>query len=158
MKISNLHLRYRLHKNVLRPPGRASQFVSNLKRPIISVHFQLKYILKWPITVVARSKARNVVTRLNTGIVGSNPTSRHGRMSAFVLSCVGGGLATGWSPVQGVLPTSVRFILSDSELEHARGPNLSKSKKNIPKEQGRRELIGFSWFWLEPSCRFLSSR
>jgi hypothetical protein len=34
--------------------------------------------------------------------------SRHGCLSAFilfVLSCVGSGLATGWSPGQGILPT-----------------------------------------------------
>jgi hypothetical protein len=29
--------------------------------------------------------------------------------SVFVLSCVGSGLATGWSPVQGVLPTVYRI-------------------------------------------------
>jgi hypothetical protein len=29
--------------------------------------------------------------------------------SVFVLSCVGNGLATGWSPIQGVLPTAYRI-------------------------------------------------
>jgi hypothetical protein len=29
--------------------------------------------------------------------------------SVFVLSCVGRGLVTGWSPVQGVLPTVYRI-------------------------------------------------
>jgi hypothetical protein len=39
---------------------------------------------------------------------GFESHSRHGCLSAFILfalSCVGNGLATGWSPVQGVLPT-----------------------------------------------------
>jgi hypothetical protein len=47
-----------------------------------------------PITVAARSKARNVFARSSTGIVGSNPTRG---MDVFVLSCVGSGLATGLS-------------------------------------------------------------
>jgi hypothetical protein len=45
----------------------------------------------------------------NTGIVGSNPTQGMGICVCLfclcVVLCVGSGLATGWSPVQGVLPT-----------------------------------------------------
>jgi hypothetical protein len=39
--------------------------------------------------------------------------------SVFVLSCVGSGLATGWSPVRGVLPTvcSSRLILMGNRPE-----------------------------------------
>jgi hypothetical protein len=52
------------------------------------------YLHHLPITVAARSKTRNVFTRSNTGIVGSNPT--HGMdvcvYSVFVLGSV---LATG---------------------------------------------------------------
>jgi hypothetical protein len=50
-------------------------------------------------------------------------------MSAFlgvVLSCVGGGLAMGRSPVQGVLQKCLNwFIISEinSKWEHARKPN-----------------------------------
>jgi hypothetical protein len=60
-----------------------------------------------PVTVAARSKAWNVFARLNTGIVGSNPARGMDVCvySVFVLSCVSSGLATGWSPAQGVLPT-----------------------------------------------------
>jgi hypothetical protein len=53
--------------------------------------------------MAALSKAWNVFARSNTDIMGSNPT--HGMdvcvYSVFVL---GSGLATGLSPVQGVLP------------------------------------------------------
>jgi hypothetical protein len=48
--------------------------------------------------MAAQSKARNVFARSNTGIVGSNPTQSLMSLrvsSAFVLSCVGSGLATG---------------------------------------------------------------
>jgi hypothetical protein len=53
------------------------------------------------------SKTRNAIDYSNTGIVGSNPTRGMSVcvLSIFVLSCAGRGLATGWSPIQGVLPT-----------------------------------------------------
>jgi hypothetical protein len=60
------------------------------------------------ITVAARSKAWSVFTCLNTGIMGSNPTRDMDvcvlLFCVCALLCVGIGLATGWSPVQGVLP------------------------------------------------------
>jgi hypothetical protein len=47
-----------------------------------------------------------VFARSNTGIVDSNPTRG---MDVFVrLFCVSRGLASAWSPVQGVLPTVKR--------------------------------------------------
>jgi hypothetical protein len=61
---------------------------------------------KWgtkPITVQAQSMARSFFARSNTVIVGSNPTrsvSACLHFLVFVLSCVGGGLATGWSRVE----------------------------------------------------------
>jgi hypothetical protein len=59
--------------------------------------------------MVERSEARTVFDSSNTGIVGS---SRHGCVSFFcvVLSCVGSDLATGKSPVQGVLPNVQKQI------------------------------------------------
>jgi hypothetical protein len=60
--------------------------------------------MQWPIIVAARSKTWTAFARPKTGIVGSNPT--HGMdicLHLFCL-CVGGCLATGWSPVQEVLP------------------------------------------------------
>jgi hypothetical protein len=62
-----------------------------------------------PTIVTARSKAWTVFARANTGIVGSNPI--HGMdvcvrlFCVCVVLCVCSGLATGWSSVQGVLPT-----------------------------------------------------
>jgi hypothetical protein len=82
------------------------------------------------VPVVARSKARTIFNRSNTGIVDFESRSRHGCVSAFfcvVLSCVGSGLETGWSPVQEVLRNVQKYIhnfqKSNSESEDARGPN-----------------------------------
>jgi hypothetical protein len=63
------------------------------------------YCLFMPMTVYARSKAWTVFAPSNTGIVGSNPTK--GMDGSVRLCCVyvGSDLATGWSSVQGALPT-----------------------------------------------------
>jgi hypothetical protein len=69
--------------------------------------------IQQPITVVARSRAWTVFARWNAWIVSSNPT--RGMDVCIRLFCVcvvlyvGSGLATGWSPVQGVLPTVYRI-------------------------------------------------
>jgi hypothetical protein len=45
------------------------------------------------------------------------------RFSVFVLSCVGRGLASGWSPVQGVLPKCPnRLISSEVKLLNRNRP------------------------------------
>jgi hypothetical protein len=56
------------------------------------------YRSQWP---------RTVFLCTNTETVGSNPTQDNDGCvySVFLLSCVGNGLATGWSAVQGVPPT-----------------------------------------------------
>jgi hypothetical protein len=48
--------------------------------------------------------------------------------SVFVMPRVGSGLATGWSPVQGVLPTvyTIHSFRINSEWEQARERNLSR--------------------------------
>jgi hypothetical protein len=62
-----------------------------------------------PTTVAARPKVWTLFAHLNTGIMGSNPTQ--GMIVCLCLFCdcvvlyVGSGLATGSSPVQGVLPS-----------------------------------------------------
>jgi hypothetical protein len=75
-----------------------------------------------PVTVAARSKAWHVFVRLNTGIVGSN--SARGMdvcvYPVFVLSCVGSGLATGWSLVQGVLPIVYKCKITEPHKEEAK--------------------------------------
>jgi hypothetical protein len=62
-----------------------------------------------PLTVAARSKAWTVFVRSNAGVVGSNPTRGMDvcvrLFCVYAVLCVGRGLDTGWSPVQGVLPT-----------------------------------------------------
>jgi hypothetical protein len=66
-----------------------------------------------PITVAARSNAWTVFDRSNAGVVGSNPTQgmdvRVRLFCVCVVLCVDCGLATGWSPVQGDLPTVYRL-------------------------------------------------
>jgi hypothetical protein len=65
-------------------------------------------------TVVVRSKAWTVFARSDAGIVGLNPTQGMdvwcvcvcvGLFCVCVFLCFGSGLATGWSLVQGVLPS-----------------------------------------------------
>jgi hypothetical protein len=85
---------------------------------ISSINFLYLYVfLPWlnfyePITVAARSKAWTVFSISNTGIVGSNPTQGMDvclrLFCLYVVLCVGKGLARGWSPIQGVLPTVYR--------------------------------------------------
>jgi hypothetical protein len=59
--------------------------------------------------VPAQSNTWNVFARSDAGIVGSDPTQGMDvcvRLSCVcVVLCVGSGLARGWSPFQGVLPT-----------------------------------------------------
>jgi hypothetical protein len=61
-----------------------------------------------PITVAAWSKAQIVFARSKAGIVGSNPTEGTEVCVRLICICVvlyvGSGLATGWLPVQGVIP------------------------------------------------------
>jgi hypothetical protein len=61
-----------------------------------------------PVTVDAQSTAWTVFGRSNTGIVCLNPTRGMDvcvrLFCVCVVLCVGRGLATGLSPVQGVLP------------------------------------------------------
>jgi hypothetical protein len=53
-----------------------------------------------PITVYAWT----LVASSNTGIVGSNPTQSMVVCLRLFCVCTGSSLATGWSPVQGILP------------------------------------------------------
>jgi hypothetical protein len=60
------------------------------------------------ITVAARSEASTVFSRSKAGIVASNPTEGMDvcvhLFRVYVVLCLGSDLATGSSPVQGVLP------------------------------------------------------
>jgi hypothetical protein len=71
---------------------------------------------------------------LNPGIVGSNPARGMNVCVCplFVLFYVRSGLAMGWWPVQGVLPTvyEIQILeLINSEWEQAREPNPSRKRK-----------------------------
>jgi hypothetical protein len=69
------------------------------------------YSFSMPVTVAERSRACNVFARSEAEIVVSNPTQGMDVwcVCAFfcvcVVLCLGRGLATSWSPVQGVLPS-----------------------------------------------------
>jgi hypothetical protein len=84
---------------------------------VAALDFTLVTILYWkkfykmeskivPITVAARSKAWTALARSNTGNVGYNSTQGMDvcvrLFCVCIVLCVGSGLATGCSPVQGV--------------------------------------------------------
>jgi hypothetical protein len=80
------------------------------------------------ITLTVLSNERNSFPSRNTGIVGSYPT---GGMdvcmcvySLFVLSCLGSDLATGWSLVQGVLPTVCKICIPQINSEMGTGQKV----------------------------------
>jgi hypothetical protein len=78
--------------------------------------------------VAAQSKAWTVFARSNAGTVGSNPTQGidvflHLFYVYFVL-CVGRGLATGWSPILGALPSVHRIKKLKSGSTAPLGPGL----------------------------------
>jgi hypothetical protein len=66
-----------------------------------------------PIIVAAPSKVWSLFTRSNAGTMGSNLTQGMDvceRLSCiYVVLCIGSGLVTDWSPVQGFLPTVYRI-------------------------------------------------
>jgi hypothetical protein len=61
----------------------------------------------------------------------------------YVVLCVGRGLATSWSPVQGVLPT-----VNDQETE--KSALCSKKVEQAPKweQRERKNIVNFCTFWL----------
>jgi len=81
--------------------------VSNIHMYILSCFykyfcFKFSFIL---VPMAVRSKSRTVFDRSNTGTVGRFPLEAWMCVRLFsVLCCVGSGLATGRSPIQGVLP------------------------------------------------------
>jgi hypothetical protein len=74
--------------------------------------YKVQYVSMKPIAVAARSKAWTVFARSNYGTVDSNHTQCMDvcvrLFCVCIVLCVGWRLATGWSPVQGVLPTVYR--------------------------------------------------
>jgi hypothetical protein len=105
-------------------PGYVTACVGNLteEKSCIS-EFPIGIWIPEPITVAALSKSWTIFARSNTGVVGSNPT--RGMDVCVCLFCVctvlwvGSGLATVWSPVQGVLLTVYRI----TKLKKRPGPS-----------------------------------
>jgi hypothetical protein len=73
---------------------------------------------KFPITVAARSKAWTVFARSNAEIVDSNPIQGMDVCVLYVcvVLCVGNGLATGWTLVEGVLPSVQKDYETEEEV------------------------------------------
>jgi hypothetical protein len=103
-----------LYKEVHLPyePGHVIPRLRNLteeKSCVIIFEFPTGILKLEPITVATWSKAWTVFIRSSAGIVGSNPTEDMDECvcvySVCVVLCVSSGLATGWSLVQGALPT-----------------------------------------------------
>jgi hypothetical protein len=76
-----------------------------------------------PITVAARSEAWTVFAQSNTGILWSSPTRGMDicvrLLCVYVVLCVDSSIATGWSPVQGVLQTVYKL----RNWKSGQGPN-----------------------------------
>jgi hypothetical protein len=99
---------------ILRNVGRFPNYtVLQHRRSALQYEIQFTDTAVELISMAARSKAWTVFARSNAGIVGSNPTLGVDvcmrLFCVYVILCVGSGLVTGWSPVQGVVPTVYRI-------------------------------------------------
>jgi hypothetical protein len=103
--------------------------------------------------VAARSKAWTAFARSNAGIVGSNPTQGMDIcMRLFcvcVALCVGSGLASGWSPVQGVLPTVYRI----KKLKKRPRSNKTNVEPYIDVIVTFNDCYLWIYLWLYSPCR-----
>jgi hypothetical protein len=116
------------------------KFIPRMQNPVCAIN-ECKQTLQWSTHMfrsdlywfifvssltVARSKAWTVFARLNTGIVGSNPTRDMNvcvrLLCVCVVLCAGSGLATGWSPVQRVLLTVYRI----KKQKSGKGPQANQ--------------------------------
>jgi hypothetical protein len=114
--------------------------------------------------MAARFKIWTAFDRTNTGIVGWNPTRGMDvcvrLFCVCVVLCVGSGLATGWSPLQEVLPI-VYMIKKLKKRPRSEGLYSQRKKEfNYQLRNGRRERWNIvtilrtrildSWIWREP--------
>jgi hypothetical protein len=102
--------------------------------------------------VVVRSKAWTVFARSNAGIVGSNPTQGMDvclpLFYVCVVLCIGSGLATGWSPVQGVLLNVYRI----KKLKKRPRSN-KRTVQSWEREREGSSVTSFTKFsWKSSSC------
>jgi hypothetical protein len=96
------------------------------------------------ITVAARSKAWTVFAPANAGIVGSNTTQDMDICVCLFCVCIGRGLAKGWSPIQGVLPT-VLGLRNWSETKRFTNALCSKVGATWKREKERTVYVGMHW-------------
>jgi hypothetical protein len=85
-----------------------------------------------PVSIAEWSEASTAFGRSNVEIVGSNP-ARSMDVCLFlcvVLSCVGRGLASGRSPVQGVLPIVYRFTSKNPSTPQDKKGRLRRKERN----------------------------
>jgi hypothetical protein len=92
-----------------------------------------------PITVAALSKVWTVFPCSNAGIMGSNPAQGMDVRLCLFCVCIGSGLAMGWSPVQGVLPTLPTVLGLRNWRETKRFTDALCYKVGAT---GKREIVG----------------
>jgi hypothetical protein len=103
-------------------------------------------IINGPITVAARYNAWPVFARSNAGI----PL----KACVCVVLCVGRGLATGWSPAQGVLPT----VYGIKKLKKRPRPGIADSTETFIPKLLSTFLIHIKWsakLWLSNNYRLV---
>jgi hypothetical protein len=104
--------------------------------------------------VAARSKAGTVFVSSGTGILGSNPTQGMDvclrSFCVCVVLFVGSGLATGWSPVQGVLPTVYR-IKKLKWIKAFHGCPMLQSGSNRKERENKWDVV-CTWLLKSHNC------
>jgi hypothetical protein len=111
MTVCGQNMSFNLHERINCVMIRAINMLRFIKDCIVYIYISNSRLM--PITMAARSKAWTAFARWNTGIVGSDLTRGMDvcvRLFCLCVAvCVGRGLATGWFPVQGVLPSLYRL-------------------------------------------------
>jgi hypothetical protein len=104
-----------------------------------------------PVAAAEQSKACTVFARSEAVIVGSNPTQGTDVWCVCVILCLcclclGRGLATSWSPVQGVLPSVNDQETEKSALCSKSGSKLPNGSNEEEKNGLLNEVIGNSYY------------
>jgi hypothetical protein len=108
---------------------------------VFNIDIQYKTVIsRSPSTVAAHSKAWTVFARSNSEIVCSSPSQGMDVCLPLLCVCVGSGLATGWSRVQGLLLTVLRLRnwsetkrFTDALCSKWEQQEWEREKKKIPR-------------------------